>query len=527
MKQVLLPAIIALLFALNAGAQTKTVHLPTTAYRTEGSNEIKVNYTYDTNGRVASEYRYIKRDGNYILVDSIARAYHKLPNGKFVNIKNETKRKNIMPEFLGRDPHTGEFVFSNEYHYDVYSHGKETAAYDNKGMQLWEQTESHNTQWAINSREEAVVNGSGIRTGIRRYNYNTEQLELDNGYTFDAKGRVTGYSYERDEYDDSQGTVAVTYTWGANDMLNSCTETYRGGEDVDYLSQTLFNNITTVLNGEYFEPYSLSPFVLGMRYDDSGNISPWERSPLPFTDMQKYAWDDYTLRQWFFNADASANQGGEELSATWRTVVDNAKGEITMIFSIGSSEARKEVYEKLPYGGYKYSAIENGDTTDIRIKEYNQYGAIIRDYSYEYEAYEDDDYMSPTEYEYDKQYNREYDAQGRPVKTVYSYRSKYNDGDYYTDSQFEETYDAWTTAIVEAPTSIYTPKSGAASTVLVYPNPVTDMLYIKAENPQSKLYNQQGQLLLQTNEAQITFSSYPTGIYILDVNGERMKVVKK
>ena len=65
--------------------------------------------------------------------------------------------------------------------------------------------------------------------------------------------------------------------------------------------------------------------------------------------------------------------------------------------------------------------------------------------------------------------------------------------------------------------------------VQVYPNPVVNTLYIKAENDtaiHAKLYNLQGQLLLQTNETEIDFVSYPKGIYILDVNGEQIKIVK-
>ena len=531
MKQVFLTAIVAMVFLLNAGAQTKTVHLPTTAYRTENSKEIKVNYTYDSNGRVTSEHHYLKKaDGNYILVDSIAHAYYQLPNGKFTTVKDETKRKNVNRELLGRDPETREPILG-DYQYELYSHGKETAAYDTKGMQLWRQREylsRDDNQWSI-SREEAVVNGSGIRTGIRNYNNGAIVTDAEDSYTFDNKGRVTEHSYEYDSYYNGYSRT-TTYTWGENDMLTSFHESYeareRDGDEVNISSgEYLYNNIVCVLNEEYFEPYSLSPIILGMDKNDLDPI--WEvgaPAPLSFTDIQKYAWDDYTLRQWFFNLDAFGTDDGEQMSATWRTVVDNAKGEIAIIISVGDIEERKEVYEKLPYGGYKYSAIQNGDTVGIQIMEYNQYGALIKDYTYR--SYEDYyDYTTRTEIN-DKQYTRQYDAQGRPVKTGYSHKSKYDDGDYSTNSQFEETYDAWATADVYISTSVDAPKSGVAGTVSVYPNPVKDMLYIKAENPQSKLYNQQGQLLLQTNEAQINFTLYPTGVYILDVNGERMKVVK-
>ena len=531
MKHVFLTAIVAIVFLLNAGAQTKTIHLPTVAYRTQGSNEIKVNYTYDTNGRVATERRYLKKaDGNYILVDSIARVYHQLPSGKFTIVKDEAKRQNVNREYLGRDLETWEPVLG-DYQYELYSHRKETAAYDTKGMQLWKQDESHNgTQWQAGSREEAIVNGSGIRTGIRNYSNGTIVTDAEDSYTFDNKGRVTEHSYEYNFYYSGYRRTTI-YTWGENDMLTSFSESYqereRDGDEENISSgEYLYNNIVSILNEEYFEPYSLNPVQFGVDRDDM--VSPgqqWgEPAPLSFTDMQKYAWDDYTLRQWFFNLDASGTDDGEQMSATWRTVVDNAKGEVAIIIALGDIEAQKEVYEKLPYGGYKHSSIENGDTVRIQIMEYNQYGALIRDYSYEcYEDYYD--YTTRTDIN-DRQYTRQYDAQGRPVKTTYTYKSKYNDDDYNTPFTFEETYNEWTTVDVYISTSVNAPKSNIAGTVSVYPNPVKDMLYIKAENPQSKLYNQQGQLLLQTNESQINFSAYPTGIYILDINGERTKVVK-
>ena len=522
MKQVFLSTVIALLFVLSAGAQTQSVHLPTTAYRTEGSNEIRVNYTYDSNGRVASEHRYLKKaDGNYILVDSIARAYHQLPSGKFTSIKDEVKRKNIMPEVIGRDEETGRPMFGNEYRYDLYSHYNETAAYDAKGMQLWSQNGS--------SIEVAILDENDIRTDIHRYNNGEIYTDSERSYTFDDKGRVVEYSYEYDSYYNGYSRT-TTYTWGDNDMITSFSESYeareRDGDEVNISSgEYSYNNIVTVLNEEYFEPYSLSPIQLGESDERDGNLEAWERAPLSFTDIQKYAWDDYTLRQCFFNMDISGTDDGEQISATWRTVVDNAKGEIAIIIALDGVEAGKQIYEKLPYGGYKHSAIEDGDTTRIQIMEYNQYGALVRDYSYR--SYEDYyDYTTRTEIN-DRQYTRQYDTQGRPIKTVYSYKSKYDDGDYSTPFTFEETYNAWTSSNVEIPEdNISSIKPAAVSTVSVYPNPVTDILYIKAENPQSKLYNQQGQLLLQTSESQINFTLYPAGIYILDVNGERIKVVK-
>ena len=63
----------------------------------------------------------------------------------------------------------------------------------------------------------------------------------------------------------------------------------------------------------------------------------------------------------------------------------------------------------------------------------------------------------------------------------------------------------------------------------VYPNPVADILYISSSNEDLRvsLYNLQGSLLLQTTDNQVDMSLLPAGIYIVDVNGAKTKVVKK
>lgn len=64
--------------------------------------------------------------------------------------------------------------------------------------------------------------------------------------------------------------------------------------------------------------------------------------------------------------------------------------------------------------------------------------------------------------------------------------------------------------------------------IKVYPNPVVDMLYINSkENAEINLYNLQGAKLLNTNEKKIDMTSYPAGLYIIDINGEKTKVLKK
>ncbi|MDR1974288.1 MAG: cadherin-like beta sandwich domain-containing protein [Bacteroidales bacterium] len=62
----------------------------------------------------------------------------------------------------------------------------------------------------------------------------------------------------------------------------------------------------------------------------------------------------------------------------------------------------------------------------------------------------------------------------------------------------------------------------------IYPNPTTGIINIEStEIPNVLVYTQDGRLLLRTNSKTIDLSPYPAGIYFLDVDGMRHKVVKK
>jgi hypothetical protein len=64
----------------------------------------------------------------------------------------------------------------------------------------------------------------------------------------------------------------------------------------------------------------------------------------------------------------------------------------------------------------------------------------------------------------------------------------------------------------------------------VYPSPTTGMVYIEATNkkaPSIKVYNLQGRLLLQTQGNEVDLSDYANGMYILQIDGQTIKVEKK
>jgi len=67
------------------------------------------------------------------------------------------------------------------------------------------------------------------------------------------------------------------------------------------------------------------------------------------------------------------------------------------------------------------------------------------------------------------------------------------------------------------------------SDIVFYPNPVNDILYIKTEKetiPEVKLYSLEGQLLLNIKGNEIDVSGFAAGIYMLEVDGKKGKVVK-
>ena len=64
----------------------------------------------------------------------------------------------------------------------------------------------------------------------------------------------------------------------------------------------------------------------------------------------------------------------------------------------------------------------------------------------------------------------------------------------------------------------------------VYPNPVRDVLYVRSSGASVtvvKIYSLQGVLALQAVGDRVDVSSLATGIYFVNINGERVKMVKK
>ena len=70
----------------------------------------------------------------------------------------------------------------------------------------------------------------------------------------------------------------------------------------------------------------------------------------------------------------------------------------------------------------------------------------------------------------------------------------------------------------------------AFSNFKIYPNPTSDMVFIETKNgitPELKLYSLNGRLLQQIKNTEVDLSGYAAGVYLLSVDGQTVKIVKR
>jgi len=80
--------------------------------------------------------------------------------------------------------------------------------------------------------------------------------------------------------------------------------------------------------------------------------------------------------------------------------------------------------------------------------------------------------------------------------------------------------------IVEIEESLTSITSIETSDIKIYPNPTTGKVYLKTESV-IKVYNLQGVLLQETFGKEVDLSAYPQGVYLMQINDRRAKVIKQ
>ncbi|MDR2139951.1 MAG: T9SS type A sorting domain-containing protein [Tannerella sp.] len=451
-KKVFYAMMVCALLAAGQAQADDRVYLPTTVFRESAYDyRQKFEYAYDEFGHIVSEKWSTDVAGTYVPDREFIRAYHRLPNGEFVPTMEENADKSVSG-------------MKERY----------SAAYDDRGMELWNQYEHEvSGEWKVYARREAVLNANGIRTAIRTLNAETGEMETIPAYTFDDRGRTT-------QVTDSYGKT-YTFTWNDKDLLTG----FSGPEE------GTFHNVVIVVNEEYFNPYALDPLLERNKPAGGG-----------------YAWNDYTLHEWLFSAD------GDRM--TVRATVDKARGETTQTVSAEGVEMIKIVYKTGANGSYSITRTEYGEEgtyTDERERIYDEHGALIKEYNEE----------SDTGNGYHREdvwiYERTYDAEGRPLQTVCIHNG---------ETTYTETYEAWAgvmpTGMEEMP---------VLPDIEVYPNPVADAVVIDGAPEGSTLavFELSGRLVYrQTNvggRQTVSVASWPKGMYLVTVQTAGRIVTRK
>ncbi|MDR1951492.1 MAG: Ig-like domain-containing protein, partial [Bacteroidales bacterium] len=405
-KKILQAAILSCLLAFAGQTFATEKALPTVAYQTQefpdgrgGTHTIglKFEYTYDSVGHITSVKRYRLEGTNYVLEQTQVMAFHKLPNGKFVQTKNEGT------DAAGNHP------------------WKTETTYDSKGMELSYKSEGslHNNEgeyqgYGVQYWREAIVNGAGIRTGIKIWNETTKQLETSSDYTFDSKGRV---AKTVETYEDRITTF--TYTWGEG--LNELLAVTMGDNKGDTIKLT---NIVLVKNEEYFDPYLLDPINNLNLFGGSESTS--DSYGINLSSNKQFVWEDYKLCEVLSDVDFSYG----ELPSTFVNTI-NATGWTSKLVITDMIEQTIVVTE-LPNGGWKEETSDSEGYTNSKLREFDAHGLITKHNSVSKENGE-------VTWENGVTYTRVYDAQNRLTQTTYI-----NISDRYTDTVVE-TYTAWTT----------------------------------------------------------------------------------
>lgn len=477
-------------------ATSSVKYLPTVVNRTSsgGGSNIKYDFKYDMYGNI-EEFKVYMNYGNeqMEIVEHQKFEYAKLPDGSFVSTKRES--------LLGQPR-------------------RYTASYDAKGMMLFEKSEIYGSQekWEIWDYVESVLT-NGVRTGLRRYNTQTQEMENDTNFVFDSKGRIQKYT---DEYcgipEDESGEPQVkkditTYVWEDNDKL--IEQTLTGDDGVITIS-----NIQYVLNCEYINAYDLFPenIFVGSDKPISGGYFPHEYFR---------SWKE-ELNPILYNARIDYNGASGNILCTTNT--DNTY--LTMDVKLNDKLIQHNELTLLKQNNveqyvsvtHDYDMDGNNNYKTRKELSFNKYNDIVREFS-KYEDFSED---STENYSSEEEtlYNRAYNSNAQPTHTVCS---KAVSG-YYGTSEMREiytdTYTAWAALEITALNNVDDIKLN------VYPNPVVNSLIIEdAAGMQLSVMNMQGNVMLNTKITQDVFTvdatAWTNGTYILKIGNSTFKVIKK
>jgi hypothetical protein len=433
---------------------------------------------------------------------------------------------------------------SVKYEYEYDAHG-------NKTLYIYYVADYASGEWFIAYKEETTFDASGNITVkvISYWDNNVLTDKMKREATFDTKGNEI---------------ENIRYEWDF--VNNDWLKLYRGEAQFDDAG-----NVTEYIDYEWIGDAWVKYYKVENTYDTKWGVTlsifyNWVDNTWEYDTKMEYTYDDYgneTLSAYYiwagtewmvlfnYKTEYTYDPSGNitiQINYSWdnndwvpsvKTVYEyDLSGNVTMSADYGWYGSwigwNKYKYE-YSSGNLSYMIEYNWDADNDDWKEsyryeytYDAAQNIIMTVSYFWEnnAWEKSD---KNETSYDLSYKRS-DLVIPP--DFYMDNKMLNEKTYFWDgTDWIESYLTtyyWSEADFEDGISENVPQHSA---ILIYPNPVSNLLHIETENsdiiPSVKIYSVQGSLLLHAKGNQIDVSALPNGIYIADINGVCMSVVKQ
>ena len=448
-----------------------------------GARTEKTEFGYDNKGNIILETYY---DGDETTNQWIRRSRHEY------TYDNNGKNTLYIYSFWDTDNNKWTGSRKNEYTYD--SNGKRTLIISYN----WDMESS---KWIGSWKEEYTYDNNGKRTLFISYYWNTESSKwIGNGkseYTYDSNGRLSFY-------------ISYYWDWGSNKWVGNWKSeyTYDSNGRLSFYISYNWNWESNKWVGNWKHEHA---------YDNNGN----EISTIYYDwDIMSNKWVGSNKYEYAYDSNGNLtleidyNWEYERWKGTYKYEADYTYGKLTFFIEYDWDETNSR-WVGSEKGEYTYDS--NGNR--ISIVKYswdNTAGKWTGDEKYEYTW--DNNYFISNLCSAASIFNSW-------VDTNIPTESRYYEWNIYSE-QWSREYES--SIIYYSPfntSSIVNPF--AVNEIKVFPNPVKDILQINIpEDISVKLYNQQGSLLLHSKEHQIDFSGFSAGIYIVDINGEKLKIVK-
>ncbi len=469
--------------------------------------ERKNTYRYDTNGNITEmiSYEYdedwkarTKTTKGYDQRGNVTEIVISEYNGGWVNVSKEIaeyNEENRQIRYEGYEWNNGEWAGVDKEEYDYLPNNGPQTLWQ---MSIWDMDSK---KWVYDNKvEQEFANGNIILQ--QESFWNPEASEWIGGiwrkgeflqntkaiFTYDDKGREISQVSSRFEDGKWVNKVAMETAWSVLEsgeiQSNRRAYFYSSNEERDYYQDLIyrydsFNNLTYAIEKHKVDSVWKHLYEEVYKYDSEGN------------ETESWYWKYENNIKFADIAELTKYENGNIIES---------------LYYAGQSTNEDDWIETAKYH-YEYES--NVMTRKYRFKFENK--QWIADWG----EGADWDFTIPS-----SEIIHFY-VPGSDYKVLFDYN--------YVGTGTDENFNAnITTYYYSLQTVVGINNEKNTDILYVYPNPVADWVHINStEDVKVYMYNLEGSKLLQTTDKEINMSTFTPGIYIIEVNGVKTKVVKK